>query len=304
MKNLTLLSLLASAPLCLAEFQVKETPGKHIDLLDNDGKTIARVMTAHDMSSKESRLETYKVYTHVFDAEGKEPITKGPGDPFTHHRGIFLGWSKTRFDGKGVDSWHMKGCTQKYQKILAKDTEDDHVKLSILVHWQTDDGVVFIEETRDQIFHQIKGDDGEYLQVDVMSTLKAPIADVELNGDPEHAGCQFRPSAAVAKNKSAKYLFHAEGVDPKKQKDLPWVAEGFEIGEKKYFAQHISSPFLPKGNTYSAYRDYGRFGAYFVATVKKGEELMISYRITVGEGELPTREAFAKRYKSFLEDQG
>jgi hypothetical protein len=302
MKTLAALTLAASAPLAFAEFSIKESPGKHIDVLDGSGKTVARVMTAHDMSTKESRLETYKVYTHVFDAEGGAPITKGVGDPFTHHRGIFLGWSRTKLaGGKKVDSWHMKGCTQKFGKILATDSEDDHLKLSILVHWQTDDGTVFIEETRDQIFRQIKADDGAYLEVDVHTTLKAVGGDVELNGDPEHAGLQFRPSAEVAKNKSAKYLFHADGIDPKKDQDLPWVAESFQVGGKSYFAQHMSHPALPKGNTYSAYRDYGRFGAYFVKTVKDGESLMLRYRITVGAGEMPSRDTCATRYKAFAE---
>jgi hypothetical protein len=299
-KYLTPLFLLLATPIAFADFSVKETTGKHIDVLDSDGKTVARVMTDGDVSTDELRHNNYKVYTHVFDQEGKEPITKGAGGQFTHHRGIFLGWSKTKFDGKGIDSWHMKGCVQAYQKIVAQETSKDSAKLNVLIHWQTDDGKVFIEEQRTQMFTKIKGDEGTYLQVDVHSELTAPIADVELNGDPEHAGCQFRPSQAVAKNKSAKYLFHAEGINPKKVKDLPWVAESFQIGDKKYFAQHISAPSIPKGNTYSAYRDYGRFGAYFVATVKKGKTLKLDYRINVGEGELPAREAFAKRYDSFV----
>ena len=293
--------LILSAPFSLAGFKVKETPG-HIDVLDADGKAVARVMTAHDMSSKESRLETYKVYTHVFDQAGKEPITKGAGGQFTHHRGIFLGWSRTKFADKKIDSWHMKGCTQKYQRTISKKTTESGAELTILIHWQTDDGTVFIEEERTQAFTKI--DDGAYLQVDVHSSLKATAADVELNGDPEHAGCQFRPSQKVGDNKSAKYLFHKEGIDPKKTKDLPWVAESFQIGEQKYFAQHISSPKIPKGNTYSAYRDYGRFGAYFVSTIKKGEKLELDYRINIGAGELPSRESFTKRYEAFLSEQG
>jgi len=300
MKLLSPILLVLAAPLALAGFSIEETPGKHIDVLDSDTRPVARIMTAYDPSSKESRLETYKVYTHVFDKEGKEPITKGAGGDYTHHRGIFLGWSKTKIDGKGVDSWHMKGCVQVYQKILAEETSEDSAKLTVLVHWQTDDGQVFLEEKRTQVFSRTEGD-GAYLQVDVHSELTAPVADVELNGDPEHAGCQFRPSQAVAKNKSAKYLFHEDGINPKKDKDLPWVAESFQIGDKKFFAQHISAPSIPSGNTYSAYRDYGRFGAYFVHTIKKGETLSLDYRITVGEGELPGRGVFAKlseRYRS------
>ena len=301
MKILTSLFVLASAPLALAAFEIKETPGKHIDVLDG-GKTVARVMTAHDVSSKESRHETYKVYTHVFDPKGSEPITKGAGGQYTHHRGIFLGWSKTKFAGKSVDSWHMKGCVQIYQRILAEEAGDDYAKLTILVHWATDAGEVFVEEQRTQTFRRTDGN-GAYLQVDVDTVLKAPLADVELNGDPEHAGCQFRPSNAVSKSKSAKYLFHEAGIDPKKDKDLPWVAESFQIGDESYFAQHMSHPSIPDGNTYSAYRDYGRFGAYFVKTVAKDESLRLRYRIVVGAGGLPGREVLAKRYATFAKDK-
>ncbi len=283
-----------------AAFEIREEPGKHIDVLDGD-RVVARVMTAHDLSTEESRHETYKVYTHVFAPDGSAPITKGAGGQFTHHRGIFLGWSKTRFDGRGVDTWHMKGCTQQYQRIVAQEAGDDGAALSILVHWVADDGTVFVEETRNQVFKRLEGGDGAYLQVDVDTALKAVGADVELNGDPEHAGCQFRPSQTVAENKSAKYLFHEEGVDPKKVKDLPWVAESFQIGDARYYAQHMSHPTIPEGNTYSAYRDYGRFGAYFVSTIKEGEVLPLRYRIVVGEGAMPEREAFAARYSAFAE---
>lgn len=290
------LSLLATCSLASAAFEIKETPGAHIDILDG-GKVVARMMTAHDTSTPEKLHETYKVYTHVFDAEGKEPVTKGAGGKFTHHRGIYIGWSKTMFDGKSVDSWHMKNCFQVYQKTLKAEAGEDSATLTALIHWVTKDGVVFIEEERTQTY--TRGGDGAMVQVDFDTVLKAPLADVELNGDPEHAGCQFRPSNDVAENSSAKYLFPSDDVNLKTDRDLPWAAESFKIGDKLYFAQHMSHPTVPKGNIYSAYRDYGRFGAFCVDTIPKGESLRLRYRFLVGEGEMPTREFFAKRSEAF-----
>ena len=81
---------------------------------------------------------------------------------------------------------------------------------------------------------------------------------------------------------------------------MPWAALNFTLGEKKYFAQHMSHPTIPKGNIYSAYRDYGRFGAFCVDTIPKGESLRLRYRIVVGEGEMPSREACAKRYADWV----
>ena len=74
----------------------------------------------------------------------------------------------------------------------------------------------------------------------------------------------------------------------------------FKIGDQAYFAQHMSHPTIPKGNTYSAYRDYGRFGAYFVTTIPKGESLRLRYRILVGAGEMPERGFFATQYGAFV----
>ena len=280
-----------------AAFEVKEIPEKHIDV-KYEGKVIARVMTAYDDSTKETRHETYKVYTHVYDRDGLKPITKGAGGQFTHHRGIFIGWSKTKFSGKSVDSWHMKGCDQVYKKIIKSNVDDNSASLTILIEWVTSDGVVFISEERTQVFQIVEGSEA-FLEVDFNTELKALAADIELNGDPEHAGCQFRPSNEVSKNKSAKYLFHKEEVDPKKDRDLPWVAESFKIADQMYFAQHMSHPTIPKGNIYSAYRDYGRFGAYFVSKISKNESLKLNYKFVIGNGEMPGRNYFHSRYKAF-----
>ena len=89
------------APLA-AQLEIKDTKGKHLDILSGD-KVLVRYMYEHDTSTAEKKHATYKPYLHVFDAEGKAPITKGPGGQFTHHRGIFIGWSKLGFNGKSYD---------------------------------------------------------------------------------------------------------------------------------------------------------------------------------------------------------
>jgi hypothetical protein len=61
----------------------------------------------------------------------------------------------------------------------------------------------------------------------------------------------------------------------------------------------MSGPSIPKGNTYSAYRNYGRFGAYFKKPVAKGETLELRYRFYVAKGDMPDRKEFAQRYTAF-----
>ena len=98
-------------------FSFKDEAGKHLDVLFG-GRIVARDMYEYDKSTPEKLHETYKPYLHVFDAEGKAPITKGPGGKYTHHRGIFAGWNKLGAGGKTYDRWHMKGGEQVHQKFL------------------------------------------------------------------------------------------------------------------------------------------------------------------------------------------
>ena len=134
---------------------------------------------------------------------------------------------------------------------------------------------------------------------DFVSELKAIGSDAEFNGDPEHAGMQYRPSNQVASNKSAKYIFHTEETKPAQDLDLPWANLTYKLGESTYSVQHMNHPSNPKKTRYSAYRDYGRFGAFPVFTVKENETGTLRYRIRVTEGDAPSREALAAEYEKF-----
>ena len=104
-----------------ADNSTKDTPGKHLDIIQ-DGKVVARWMYAHDLSTKDSRHDTYKPYLHVMGPDGKTPITKGPGGKFTHHRGIFLGWNRIGFEGKKYDLWHMKTSEIIHKEIVSAES--------------------------------------------------------------------------------------------------------------------------------------------------------------------------------------
>jgi hypothetical protein len=122
----------------------------------------------------------------------------------------------------------------------------------------------------------------------------------EVLASKQLAGMQYRPHNGVAENKSAKYLFHAEGIDPKKDRDLPWVAETYELRDKTWTVQHMNHPGNPEGTITSAYRDYGRFGYYLTAVIPDGETRTLRYRIRITPGEAPTREALAAEYEKFV----
>jgi len=64
---------------------------------------------------------------------------------------------------------------------------------------------------------------------------------------------------------------------------------------------HTNHPDNPKGTVYSAYRDYGRFGAFFKETINSGETLTLRYQIWVAEGQMPERQMCAGKYSAFVD---
>ena len=247
-----------------AMFELKDEAGKHLDVLFA-GKPVTRYMYARDTSTKQRAHETYKVYNHVFDEAGKEAITKGPGGVYTHHRGIFIGWQRLGFAGKRYNLWEMGGnATQEHQKILHQTAGPILARYRVLVHWNTGGKIIISEQREITVFRQPAP---TIMLMDFRTLLKASAGEVMLDGDPEHAGCQYRPHndlAKAGKKGGAKYLFHKEGINPKKDLDLPWVGMSYGLRGKDYNVQHMSHPSIPKDNNKtSAYRLYGRFGAYF-----------------------------------------
>jgi hypothetical protein len=282
-KLLTVLCAAVATSAAHADFSLKDTPGQYLDVLQND-KIVGRYMYAYDKSSKEKLHDTYKPFLHVFDAEGKAPITKGPGGAFTHHRGIFIGWNKISVAGKEktLDRWHMTGGEQVHQKFLEQKAGPTHATITSQVHWNDEKGAPFIIEERTMTFK--KAPAPAYVTIDFSSKI-SPVVDVELNGDPEHAGIHFRPANEVDKTKTG-YLYPKEGAKPHADKDYAWVGQTFSLNNQKYSVLHINHPANPKDTRYSAYRDYGRFGAFPVAKIKGGESFTFKYRFVVASGEM------------------
>ncbi len=288
------LAVLGVTPAAAAEqgFAFRDQPGQYLDVTF-DGKTVARYMMAYD---PEQLQDTYKPYLHVMDVEGSQPITKGPGGQYTHHRGIFIGFNRLAVDGKSYDLWHMSGGPQVHQKFLDQEAGADQARFTSLVHWNTKDGQTLIEEQRTFVFHAVPAP--ALLSVEVTSILKAVAGDTLLGGDPEHAGIQYRPANEVDR-KQTRYLFPAEGNDPRKDKDLPWAGETYVLDGKTYSVVQFNHPDNPQGSVWSAYRDYGRFGVFPKVEVGKGQTVSFKYRFCVKTGDLPDREQIQKKYDEY-----
>jgi hypothetical protein len=300
MKNRSLISSTVFAALSgcafAADFSVKDSPDQgHLDIVEG-GRILGRYMYERDTSTPDREFDTAKTFLHVFDAEGKAPITKGAGGSFPHHRGIYIGWNRLEVNGKSEDLWHVKGTEQVHQEFLATKQDASGAGVKALVHWNGKGGKTLLKEERVMLFG--KAPSPAYALIDFSSTMTAVAGETTLGGDPEHAGLQFRPAEEVDKKKT-RFLFPKENADPQKDLDYPWVVESFTLGRKEYQVIYLNHPDNPRDTRFSAYRDYGRFGAFFRGTIPEGESMTLKVRFLVVEGKLPTADWIQEQSNTF-----
>ena len=70
-------------------------------------------------------------------------------------------------------------------------------------------------------------------------------------------------------------------------------------GSKLYVAA-LESSIQPRPTQYSAYRDYGRFGAFFRHSLEKDRTLGLNYRIVILPGPLRERERLQAIYEEWV----
>lgn len=287
-----------------------------LDLIFNR-RAVSRYMLKRDTSSAARAHETYKPYHHVYDRNGLKFITKGPHGLYTHHRGIFFGWNKVQFKGRGYDLWHMNsGEVQLHRKFEDMTAGPVLARSVSIVDWKTaDEGDVILVERRESVWYRQSAP--TLALADFTLTVRA-AAPVVLGGDPEHAGFQFRASNAISgrddregsetvalgNNRGAEYLFHADGVDPKKDRGLPWVAMSYVLDGAPYSVVHMSHPDNSKLAVYSAYRDYGRFGSWAYVELGDRASVTFKYRLWITASAMPSREECAARYAAYAAPPG
>jgi hypothetical protein len=294
----------------------KDTRGKHADLFRATAspggqarlvpRPVARYMyEALDTSSKEQRNRTYKVFHHLFDPAGKRLVTNGGNTDaevdakkmlYPHHRGLMYAFNRITYDGgKKADTWHCTGdAHQSHEKFLVVEGGPVLGRHRLLVFWHGQKAEVFAREERELTFYNVPGG----TLVDFVSRLRTTGDPVQLDGDPQHAGFQFRAANAVAE-KTAKqtYFLRPDGKgklgetrnwDPSKRKgpvNLPWDAMSFMLDGQRYTAAYLNHPSNPGEQRYSE-RDYGRFGCYFPYELTKDSPLVVRYRVWLQDGEM------------------
>ncbi|MEQ8789162.1 MAG: PmoA family protein [Pirellulaceae bacterium] len=294
-KTLSLKAIVSDdAPAAAPVFHWQDTAGRYSELSFDGRPTLRYMYEKLDDSSPDRRMETYKPYHHVYDPAGKRFVTKGPGGLFPHHRGLFYGFNKIRYgDGQTADVWHCRqGESQSHEKLLSQEAGPVLGRHRVAIAWRGKDGETFAEEQREMTVYNTPG--GQ--TIDFASRLESTVGEVQLDGDPQHAGFQFRASQDVPdKTKNLTYYLRPDGQgkpgqfrnwpQDKSQVNLAWNALSFVLDDQRYTCCYLDRPQNPKEARFSE-RDYGRFGSYFEYTLTESNPLNLRYRIWLQKGEM------------------
>lgn len=290
-----MLAVIAAGSAFAVEFTFKEEPAQLVLL--GDGKPwLSTWMAKYDPAKGE---ETYKVYTHIYDFEGKAPITKGQGGKYTHHRGMFIGWKNTVVNGASYNIWEMSNSTQRHVEWLDRKAGKDKAAQSEKIRWCADDGKPLIEEIR--TIAAAPGPNGARV-FNFQSTLASLAGKIELRGDLQHAGMQVRMENEVSEHEATtQYILPESATEEPDDKVVGawWVCCSPVVREKRYWIMHMTPRTHALGQPVYSIRRYARFGAFFEPTLEEGKPQTFSFRILVSEKELD-RAACAALYQDYV----
>lgn len=237
----------------------------------------------------ERREATYKTYDVLFVPYGDQPLTKGLGGSYPHHRGVFLGWNKVRAGGRMLDFWHCREPATIRHDRFEPECEwlgHAHATLTRRLRWCDGEDLVLTE--RRQITDWSSWKWGQFLDYEIELLAFQPI---ELDGDPHHGGFQIRAAQEVHDNPDATAFVRPADSQPAGN-DIwsggRWCAIRFPLaGETQQIAMldHPQNGDPPQWST----RAYGRFGAFRRHTLQPGIPLVLRYRLIVASDSAYTR---------------
>jgi hypothetical protein len=290
-------TLSTDAPSDMQGFAWYDHNGHHADLLFGKRPVVTYHYERLDETTPASRVRTYKVFHHLYSPQGGRLVTNGlsedPKVHSPHHRGIFYGFNRISYDnGRTADVWHCtNGAYQEHERFLSSEAGPVLGRHRLAISWHGRDRA-FAEEVRELTVYNVPC--GQL--VEFASRLRSPAGMVRIDGDPQHAGFQFRAHNDVDAMTAGETIFvRPDGVgqrgetrnwDPKTRRgpvNLPWNAMSFVLGGKRYTVAYLDHPTNPKEARFSE-RDYGRFGSYFEYTIDEGKPLTVHYRLWLQEG--------------------
>ena len=247
-ESLQLKATLSTQAASAGGFIWRDQPGHHMDLMFGERKIVTYHYERLDESTPTNRDRTYKVFHHVFSPTGDRIVTGGLNDDpkvhSPHHRGIFYGFNRITYgEGKRADTWHcVDGAFQQHERFLGLEQGPVLARHRVEIRWHGKDAA-FADEERELTVYNVPG--GHL--IDFVSRLRSPSGRVRLDGDPQHAGFQFRAHNDVDAYTTNETIFiRPDGIgkrgetrnwDPQTQRgpvNLPWNAMSFVLGGKRY----------------------------------------------------------------------
>jgi len=286
-ETLKLTATIGDEPTKEQGFSWRDEPGKFSLLSYGEIPVLKYMYERVDNSSKERRMETYKVYHHLYGEDGAYLMTKGPGGLYPHHRGLYYGFNRITYgDGAKADVWHCnKGESQTHEGFISHEGGPVLGRHRMKIAWRGADGETFATELREMTVSAA----GVGGLVEFASVLETTDGKIHLDGDPQHAGFQFRASQHVAeKTKGQTYYIRPDGVgEPgqfrnwpanKEHVNLPWNGMSIVVHDDRYLLGYLDRPSNPKEARFSE-RNYGRFGSYFTYDVTEEKPLKVNYQV-------------------------
>ncbi len=229
---------------------------------------------------------TCKVFHHVWAPDGRL-LTKGLGGLYPHHRGLFLGWNRLRCRGQTFDFWHCShGETQRLVAFVAPTAlglGDDWQVAAI--DWLAGDGKPVLHEHR--ALRACPRAFGSTV-LDVRIELRAADATVLLDGDPQHAGHQFRAVQQFAEPHATPVRYLRPAMATAQADDVwtacDWIAAVMPLADGPVTVLRIEGRGNPEPATWST-RGYGRFGAMCRYELVPDVCLRLAYTYIVATGE-------------------
>ena len=298
-------------------FRWQDSAGRYSDVvfLEGGGKKpgkprqVIRYMYRPYENDPAKRDLDNKPFHHVFDPSGSRIVTKGTGGLYTHHQGLFYGFTRCTFPGGQCNTWYChEGEHQLHRKVLSQSAGGVLARHRTLIDWNDRQGKSFCREHRELAVFAVPG--GTLLEWS--SRLWSVRGTVMLDGDAQHAGFQFRADNEVAKRQAEKlvYYLRPDGKgepgatrNPVKGKSAddpvnkvvvnqPWNVMSFVLGTQRYSAAYIDNPQNPQPS-FASERAYGRFGGWFgkQTLVAGGQPIEIRYRVWLQRGEMTSAAA-------------
>jgi hypothetical protein len=279
-------------------FSWNDSAGKHADLVLGKRPVLRYMYQAYENDPAKRDLNN-KPFHHLFDPTGQRLVTKGSGGFETHHQGLFFGFTSCTFEGGKCNTWYCHdGEHELHKKFVNQLAGPVFGRHRLEIDWNDRQGKTFCAEERELTAYAVPGG----TLIEFASRLKSSKGEVTLDGDPHHAGFQFRADDEVNKRRKEMYFLRPSGKgalgeekNDKTSMNLPWNAMSFVLGDKRYTALYIDRPTNPKPASYSE-RTYGRFGSAIGKQTLKadGPPLELSYRLWLQEGEMTVEQANAQ----------